>query len=101
MTRVLAIDYDGTWTADPSLFAILARKAQAGGWRVIVATNRRPSDQVGDVSGLEVVYASGKPKRQAVFEQLGVAVDVWVDDMPVLVDFGQAGLDALARGARP
>lgn len=97
--RTLAVDYDGTWTADPELFANLADIAVLRGWRVFIVTNRRAADPVGPVDGLPVVYCAGAPKRDAC-AALGVFPDVWVDDMPVLVDHGQAGLERLiaARG---
>lgn len=92
--RTLAIDYDATWTADVELFAWLARKAQQGLWQVIIVTNRAAHDPVGDVAGLRVIYCAGAPKRAAC-AAVGLYPDVWVDDMPVLIDFGQAGLERL------
>lgn len=92
--KTLAIDWDGTWTADPSLFCALGRNAEAAGWRVYIVTNRSAHEPVGATYGFSVIYCAGAPKREAC-ARAGIRVDVWVDDMLVLVDFGQAGLDRL------
>ena len=83
----IAIDYDNTWTAAPDLFRDFACSIKALGGRAIIATNRGPDWIVGEVAGLPVVYANGRPKRTACREA-GYRVDVWVDDLPHLVDLG-------------
>lgn len=91
---MFAFDYDGTWSNDPALFAHFAHAADLRGHRSIIVTNRSPSEPI-NVPEMVVVYASGRPKREAA-KAAGFTVDVWVDDMPTLVDWGAEGLVMLA-----
>jgi len=94
---LFGVDWDGTWAAAPALFAELRDLIRLHGHEVLVATNRGPGQPIGAAVDAHVVYCAGRPKRAACLAA-GHRVDVWVDDNPVLVDFGQAGLDRLARG---
>jgi hypothetical protein len=94
MTFCLAIDWDDTWTRDPALFAGIAAAATAAGWLVIICTNRAITNPIPVPAGMRCVYANGFPKRDAC-HAAGIHVHVWIDDLPVLVNFGMAGLDKL------
>jgi len=91
---ILAFDYDGTWSADAGLFDDFVTAAISRGHTCIVVTNRSPGEGAGLADLLRpvrVIFASGGPKRAAALAA-GFAVDVWIDDNPILVDKGAAGI---------
>lgn len=90
----IALDYDGTITADPQLWAQFVQAAQAAGHKVWVVTMRYPSEFVTmlpfwqslvNEKRIEVIYTRRKPKRP-VCEQRGIFIDVWIDDTPRAVN---------------
>lgn len=93
---IVSIDFDGTWTEDPVAWRAFAKMLVRRGHTVIVTTNRddipgfsnEVYETVGTSAVKEVIFAGAKPKRQAARER-GYKVDVWVDDMPEMVVFGQ------------
>lgn len=92
---VLALDWDGTLTHLPrKVSEALVTEARAHNIVVVIVTNRHPHQSIPDFMGLPVVYAAGQPKRAAA-RAAGYEVLWWLDDMPVLVDFGEAGLSAI------
>jgi glycine cleavage system regulatory protein len=93
----IAIDFDHTWTADPKLFEWIHAIATTGvlGQKhtVIIATSRCPNnspitqlerDMNRVPEGLPVVYCHGTYKQTAC-ERAGYHVDIWVDDMPGMI----------------
>ncbi len=84
---IVSIDYDGTWSADPDLFGIFARRAVVRGHIVIMITQRGPEHRVPEMDAIEavlshpIIFASGKTKVHAAMEA-GFVVDVWIDDNP-------------------
>lgn len=90
---IIAIDYDGTWSADPALFEQFARDARERQHEVLVITNRSPEQAI-IVPGMTVIYACGRPKRNVALES-GHNVTVWIDDNPAFVDLGPGGATAL------
>lgn len=81
----ISLDLDNTWTADPELWLGFYESCIARGHRVIMTTNRhRYSDDMdwfGLPASLLIVYAGSRLKSEATAE-LGITVDVWIDDMP-------------------
>jgi hypothetical protein len=87
---IIALDYDGTFTADPLFWTNFVRGAFARGHQVIIATMRRniPSEWVTlpDVlAHVEVIYTACEAKREVVLS-CGYKVDIWIDDNPQWVD---------------
>lgn len=72
---LIALDYDGTYTADPVLWDAFIKKAKERGHEVKIATMRFPSEPVPDV-GCEVVYTERKAKYGCM------PADIWIDDRP-------------------
>ncbi len=72
---LIALDYDGTYTADPELWDCFIAKAKERGHDVKIATMRFPTEAIPDI-GLDVVYTS----RQAKFGCM--PADIWIDDRP-------------------
>lgn len=102
-----AFDFDGMLTACPDLWVPTMQLAQTQGHTVVIATGR--SDRDGSDSGVlaefcslhglkdvAVYFCGSRPKRQ-VLAEAGVFPDAWVDDNPVMVDFGYEGLDRVGE----
>lgn len=91
----VGIDYDGTWTAAPAFWREVVALAPRFGVGFVLVTNRGPNMPVESGLPMPVVYANGRPKRQAA-AKAGWDVQVWVDDYPHLVDLGHGS--EVARG---
>jgi hypothetical protein len=71
----IALDWDGTYTADPELWDAFVQLAASRGHTVTLVTLRDPLlEQVS--TKLPVVYCSRTAKRKHFI------ADVWIDDMP-------------------
>ncbi len=79
---LIALDYDGTYTADPALWLSFAESARHRGHRVVVITMRRPDEPI-DVP-FDVVYTSRRAKAPHAAE-IGLKPDVWIDDRPAWI----------------
>lgn len=71
----IALDYDGTYTADPVLFDLFVEAAHQLGHQVTIVTMRYPHEEIRHAP-CEVVYTSRKAKS-TVFQ-----ADIWIDDKP-------------------
>ena len=76
----IALDYDGTYTADPAFWDDVIALAVASGHSVTCITMRRPETEMIDMP-CAVVYTSRAAKKTFA-ENAGLLVDVWVDDRP-------------------
>lgn len=82
----LALDYDGTYTADPVLWNAFVKNAVERGHNVYVITMRK-DDQLDEVRKnlqhlvTDIVNTSHKGKKPFV-ENIGLDIDVWIDDVP-------------------
>lgn len=86
---IIAIDFDGTWSADPELFSDIARMAAARGHEVWCVTARSDAmmapvlKMAGPVIGEARCISAGRLTKAAAFRRLrGKDADVWIDDMP-------------------
>lgn len=87
----IALDYDGTYTADPWLWETFCRTAIGAGHEVVCVTMRYPTEPI-EVF-IPVIYTSRQAKV-AFMEGRGEKVDIWIDDSPrwLLNDAGDRGL---------
>lgn len=87
----IAIDYDKTWTEDPHMWNKVSKLMISYNHRVIIATGRKDfgDDMKRGLEGanLPIVFCGDKTKRQGCLER-GFKVDVWIDDMPAMIDGG-------------
>lgn len=74
----IALDYDGTYTADPELWNEFIARCKERGHLVIVVTMRYPHPNEAIDVPCEVFYTSRKAKIKA-FDQRGF---IWIDDNP-------------------
>ena len=72
---IIALDYDKTYTADPTLWNGFIFAAKARKHDVKIVTMRYPSEII-TAPPAEVVYTSRKAKRKFF------AADIWIDDSP-------------------
>lgn len=80
---LFALDYDGTYTADPDMWDTFIADAVSRGHSFIVATMRYLTENLEMVpKGIErIVYTSRKAKYEEVHRQ-GFSPTIWIDDMP-------------------
>jgi hypothetical protein len=76
---LIALDYDGTYTADPQLWDSFIAMASGRGHQVVCATMRYDSEPI-DVP-CEVIYTARQPKMAAL-AALGILPAIWIDDQP-------------------
>lgn len=85
---IIAIDFDKTWTADPELWRMFVTSARKRGHNCIIATGRKACSE--DMKkynlhyNIEVIYCGGEYKEK-VCRREGWKVDVWIDDMPSMI----------------
>jgi hypothetical protein len=87
---IIAIDYDGTYSAHPSLFDKAIKLFQEGGHTVICITNRtstvKKHEIVNSIGQLvPVIFAGSDWKKDAAIAN-GYRVDVWLDDNPSSIE---------------
>jgi hypothetical protein len=85
----VAIDFDGTFAADPIVWRAVAELLKARGHTVIMVTQRTENFRadVAEVVGLDwlrIIFASGKSKEDAALDS-GFKVNIWIDDAPFSV----------------
>ena len=85
---LFALDYDGTYTADPELWNVFIENAQARGHEVIIATMRYEQTEA-DIVKMQladkvdaIVFTNRKAKKSAVRRIFGRDPDIWIDDNP-------------------
>jgi hypothetical protein len=80
--KIISVDYDDTYTADPSLFSEFIEMAKRNGHYVIMVTSRNENTSpITDVSGIEIFYTNGRLKEDYMNE-IGLTPNIWVDDSP-------------------
>jgi len=82
---IIALDYDGTFTADPQLWREFIINSTSRGHTVYIVTMRRPEecicfdDTIQQIC--EIIYTSRKAKKSFV-ELHNMKFDIWIDDNP-------------------
>lgn len=77
----IALDLDGTYSADPDLWDEFIARAKMRGHEVICVTNR-PFEPVGiRIPSVEILLA-GAEYKNAYASAEGHKVDIWIDDQP-------------------
>lgn len=80
----IALDYDGTFTADPELWINFIDNAKKRGHQIFIVTMRYPNETLSHEIDCEIIYTSRKAKIRFLAD-LGLTVNIWVDDMPHLL----------------
>ena len=83
--KIIALDYDDTYTSDPDLWDAFVALAQARGHAIVCVTFRFPTMPIErPIPGVEVFYTGGAPKARYMEEQQ-LKPDIWIDDWPELI----------------
>lgn len=77
----IALDYDGTYSADPRLWDLFIENAQQLGHIVIIVTMRYPDEDIWHDMPCEIFYTSRQAKKRFM-ENMGHTFDIWIDDNP-------------------
>jgi hypothetical protein len=85
----ISIDLDKTWTADPTVFALITHTFRARGHRVIICTRRGEENLTHEErirlqipEFVTLFFANLGFKRDAV----PFHVDIWIDDEPGTIE---------------
>lgn len=104
MQKTIAFDWDDTITADPVLMAGMMHACYKAGWRVIVVTQRRQTEEnyavvnewliENKLAMVPIYFTSLASKTEYMRKakdqgRVGWVVDVWVDDNPVALVNGR------------
>ena len=84
----IALDYDGTYTEDPVMWADFIKMAKNRGHRVYIVTcrsNKNPVDKIAEDLVNKVFYTNYQAKRAYMIDMQKIRVDVWIDDNPEVV----------------
>lgn len=85
----IALDYDETFTADPSFWRDFIDRAELNDHEVMIVTYRDLGLPIQHDIPIKVYYTSYKAKRKYM-EGQGVMIDVWIDDSPETIS-GDSG----------
>lgn len=77
----IAIDYDGTYTADTDLWDEWIKQAVGRGHEVICVTMRHSHEPIDRPIPCEVIYTSRKAKA-FYMSAIDRYPDIWIDDHP-------------------
>jgi hypothetical protein len=76
---LIALDYDGTYTADLLLWDEFIVMANGRGHKVVIATMRYSHEPI--EVGCPVIYTERQAKLPYL-NALGIKPDIWIDDNP-------------------
>lgn len=82
---LIALDYDGTYTADPELFLAFISMAKERGHEVVCVTARNTEEasiMCPDLIGSVEVIATDRASKAHHMASLGRMPKVWIDDNP-------------------
>jgi hypothetical protein len=81
----IGLDFDNTYSADPSLWDEFIAIAQKKGHRVICVTARRDTEEnieIVKIPGIPTIFTSLGSKIEKT-NKLGLEIDIWIDDDPL------------------
>lgn len=83
----IAFDIDGTWSLDPRSFVHVAATFGRAGWTVIIVTGSHQPKEKLDRLFIPAypIIVSGSLMKEEAARRAGYKVDVWVDDMPGMI----------------
>ena len=94
---LIALDYDGTYTANPELWQAFIKYAQKQGHEVIVATMRN-DDELDDMCevlcGLvNRIIPTNRNAKRTFLKSFGIEPHIWIDDQPHFIVVDAQGAD--------
>ena len=94
--KTFALDFDDTYTADPSLMAAFVKMALARGHKFYCVTARRDIEaNVDDINeafdeygiAMPIIFSNLGSKMEEV-KRRGIKIDIWIDDAPFAIVHG-------------
>lgn len=81
---IIALDYDGCFTNDPGGWREFAYFMRKRGHTVYGVTMRFEQEKpcVDYLAACDKVFYTGRKQKRQFMEDLGILVNVWIDDMP-------------------
>lgn len=94
-SRIVAIDFDNTITADPDFYLSLIQAYRENNWEPVVCTLRDDMDdnlleirERLQIDGMRIYTTDGKRKRAFMLHE-GISVGMWIDDyFPAITPLG-------------
>lgn len=90
----IGLDFDDTYTRDPVAWNEFIRYFTSRGHKIYCTTFRFPEqsqqvyDTIGTVIGNENCHFTSYTPKRKYMQSKGIFIDVWIDDMPILIDKG-------------
>ena len=78
----IALDFDGTYTADPELWDKFILLCQNSGHKVTIVTMRYPEEGINNLP-YDVIYTNRKAKIKYCLKK-GITFDIWIDNNPLI-----------------
>lgn len=85
----IAIDYDGTYTADRKMFSDIIRLMYSFGHTPIIVTMRHEHEEDNFLNNIRSrmcgginVYYTGRKAKKPFMKKIGIIPDIWIDDNP-------------------
>lgn len=78
----IALDYDGTYTADPALWDAFIRAARSRCHQVHVVTMRHESEPVRLGEQVDRIHYTDRKAKLQYMATRGIEVQIWIDDQP-------------------
>jgi hypothetical protein len=90
----IGLDFDDTYTRDPEAWNEFIAIFTSRGHTIYCTTFRFPEqsqqvyDTIGRVIGYDNCYFTSYQAKRPFMQSKGIMIDVWIDDMPILIDKG-------------
>ena len=85
---IIAIDYDGTFTAIPAEMVAFVQLLKDQGHRVICCTMRTPEEAEEMHPALTCmveVFATSRQAKRTFLQEQGIEPNIWIDDNPLWI----------------
>lgn len=96
---LIALDYDGTYTADPGLWNHFVDVARSRSHEVHIVTMRADSEPVRLGCVVDRVHYTDRKAKRAFMQAKGLTVQIWIDDMPDFILESAAPRDLKANAS--
>jgi len=93
----IGLDFDDTYTRDPDAWNKFIADFTSRGHKIYCTTFRTPGqsqqvyDSIGKVIGNDNCYFTAYSAKRKYMQSKGIMIDVWIDDMPMLIDSDMNG----------
>jgi hypothetical protein len=82
---IIALDYDGTYTADASLWEAFVELAINRGHEVHLVTMRYKNEPVSVTPLITAIHYTDRKAKRPYMQERGYNVQVWIDDTPEFI----------------